>query len=225
MTTPSVGRGTTEAPGAAAAGPAVGARVLHAAVALCAAVGVGIEIARALHAPGDTAERLVRLFSYFTIWTNLLAVGVSALLAAQPRRDGPVFRALRLDSVLFVVVTAVTVHLLLRAYVPPDPAGRVADLLTHTVVPVGVVVAWCVAGPRPRLTWWTCLTSLVLPAVWLTWTFAHGRASGWYPYPFLDVGEVGATSATLAALTILVLGALLGVVLRVVERRLPAAPR
>jgi len=216
---------TTGATAVVAPGPAVGARVLHAAVALLAATGVGIEVVRALVADGDTAERLVRLASYFTIWTNVLAVGVSVLLAVQPRRDGPVFRALRLDSVLFVVVTAITVHLLLRAFVPPDAAGRVGDLLTHTVVPVGVVVAWCVAGPRPRLTWWTCLTALVLPAVWLAWTFAHGHTSGWYPYPFLDVGRVGATSAALAALTILVLGALLGVVLRLVERRLPPAPR
>ena len=77
----------TTDPGAAATatrGPRdTAARALHAAVAACAAVGVAVEVSRAL-ATGD-GERLVRLFSYFTIWTNLLVAAVSVLLAVRPR--------------------------------------------------------------------------------------------------------------------------------------------
>ena len=201
----------------------VAARVLHTAVAVCAAGGVALEVSRAL-ATGDGA-RLVRLFSYFTIWTNVLVAAVSGLLAVRPRHDGPAFRALRLDSVLCVAVTAVTVHLVLAPYVPTDPAGRVADVLTHTVTPVATVVVWALVGPRPRITWRTCASALVLPGVWLAWTFTHGAVSGWYPYPFLDAGRVGLVGALLGAATVVALGTLLGAALLLGERALPAAPR
>ncbi|MBD7917760.1 Pr6Pr family membrane protein [Cellulomonas sp. Sa3CUA2] len=220
----------TSAPGAvgdaATARRDTAARVLHGAVAACAAVGVGIEVARALGA-GDTAaaQRLVRLVGYFTIWTNVLVAGVSLLLALRPRHDGPVFRALRLDSLLFVVVTAVTAHLVLAPYTAPDLAGRVADALTHTVVPVATVVVWAAVGPRPRIAWRTCADALLLPAVWLVWTFVRGRALGWYPYPFLDAERLGTPRALAGAGLVVVLGALLGVVLRGVDRVLPRAPR
>ncbi|ADG74227.1 conserved hypothetical protein [Cellulomonas flavigena DSM 20109] len=199
------------------------ARVLHAGVAACATLGVAVEVSRAL-VTGD-GERLVRLFSYFTIWTNVLVAGVSVQLAARPRHDGPVFRALRLDTVLCVVVTAVTVHLVLAPYVPSDPAGRVADVLTHVVTPSATVLVWALVGPRPRITWRTCATALVLPGAWLAWTFAHGAVSGWYPYPFLDARRTGLADALLGAATVVALGTLLGVLLRLVERVLPAAPR
>ncbi|MDQ0423982.1 Pr6Pr family membrane protein [Cellulomonas iranensis] len=198
------------------------ARVLHALVAACALAGVGLEVGRALTSPdGD----LVLLFSYFTIWSNVLVLGVSALLAVRPRHDGPWFRALRLDSMLFIVVTFAIYHALLSGYAPITAAGQAANLLLHTVVPVGAVLAWLVAGPRPRVRLVTCAAALVLPAVWLVYTFVHGAATGWYPYPFLDASALGTGRALLAALAVMVGGALLGPALWALERRLPPAPR
>lgn len=202
------------------------ARVLHAVVAACAGLGVALEVVRAVAVlDGAPGANLVRLFSYFTIWSNVLVLGVSTLLAVRPRHDGPVFRALRLDSVLFIVVTFVIYHALLSGYAPISAAGRVANLVLHTVVPIGAVVTWLVAGPRPRVHLRTCAAALVLPAVWLSYTFVHGAATGWYPYPFLDAGELGTGRAVLAALAVMVGGALLGPALWALERRLPAAPR
>ncbi|MBO3087700.1 Pr6Pr family membrane protein [Cellulomonas dongxiuzhuiae] len=202
------------------------ARVLHGVVAACAVAGVGIEVARAL-AAGDaaSAQRLVRLVGYFTIWTNVLVAGVSTLLVIRPRHDGPVFRALRLDTLLFVVVTAVTAHLVLAPYTAPDLAGRLADVLTHTVVPLATVVVWAAVGPRPRIAWRTCADALLLPAVWLVWTFVRGPALGWYPYPFLDAERLGTARALAGAGVVVALGTLLGAVLRGVDRTLPNAPR
>lgn len=218
--------GTPGAVADAATRHGTAARVLHGGVALCATIGVALEVARAL-ALGDAAaaERLVRLVGYFTIWTNVLVAGVSAVLAVRPRADGAVVRALRLDTLLFVVVTAATAHLVLAPYTAPDLAGRVADVLTHTAVPLATVVVWAVAGPRPRIAWRTCADALVLPAVWLVWTFARGHVTGWYPYPFLDASRLGLGRALAGAATVVVAGTLLGVVLRGVDRALPPAPR
>ncbi|HYQ74428.1 MAG TPA: hypothetical protein VER05_04735, partial [Cellulomonas sp.] len=89
----------------------VAARVLHALLALAAVGGVALEVARALtEGPGDAgtvSERLVRLFSYFTIQSNLLVLVASALLAARPARSGRVMAVLHLDALLCIAVTGV----------------------------------------------------------------------------------------------------------------------
>lgn len=219
----------TPAPTGAVRGPVVRhvtPRALHAGLAVVAAVAVTIELVRAVTGGGPpVGERLVRLASYFTIWTTTLVAVVGALLAVRPARDGTVLRALRLDTLLFVVVTAVTYHLVLRDYVPPDVLGRVANLLTHTVVPVATLAVWLAVGPRPRIAWRTCLDALALPGAWLVWTFGHGAVTGWYPYPFLDAGRLGTGRALVGAAVVVVAGAALGVVLRWVDRALPPAPR
>ncbi len=216
---------TTDVAATTAARRPVVAHVLHGVVALCAGVGVGVEISRAVGADGSVLANLVHLFSYFTIWTNTLVCAVSAVLAVRPRADGPVFRALRLDSVQFVVVTGVTYHLLLSGYTAPDAAGRFANLVTHTIVPVALVVVWLLVGPRRRVRPVTMATALVLPALWTVWTFVRGHVTGWYPYPFLDASELGFARALVGSLTILALGAALGPVAWLLDRVLPPAPR
>lgn len=72
------------------------ARASHALAALAATVGAGLEPARAITGgPGGApshAERIVRLFSYFTILSNVLVLVTSWLLARRPDRDGRVLR-------------------------------------------------------------------------------------------------------------------------------------
>lgn len=88
----------------------------------------------------------------------------------------------------------------------------------------GTVVGWLVAGPRPRAPWRDALTALAWPVAWLAWTLVVGAVSGWYPYPFLDVGATGAGSVavTCVGVTVLLLG--LAAVLSWLDRRMPPTP-
>jgi hypothetical protein len=189
------------------------ARFLHLLVAVLALGGVAIELVVALvGGPGAApshAERIVRLLSYFTIESNLLIGGVSLALAADPRRDGPVFRVLRLDALLCIAVTGIVYNTVLRGVVDLTGAGLFSNAMLHVLAPVFAVVVWLWAGPRPRVgartVWW----SVVYPIAWLVYTFVRGAATGWYPYPFLDVHELGyagaLTNAALVAVVFLVL--------------------
>jgi len=64
-------------------------------------------------------------------------------------------------------------------------------------VPLLTVAGWIGLGPRglvgPRIIGW----SLVFPLAWLVATFVRGPIVGWYPYPFLDVLEIGYARALL----------------------------
>lgn len=189
------------------------ARVLHLLVAVLALGGFMIELVTAIvSGPGIApthAERIVRLFSYFTIESNLLIGGVSLALALDPRRDGPLFRVLRLDGLLCIAVTGIVYNTVLRGLATLTPSGAVANTMLHVLAPLLAVVVWLWVGPRPRVSVRTVWWSVVYPIAWLVYTFVRGAATGWYPYPFLDVTALGygpaLTNATLVAVVFLVL--------------------
>jgi hypothetical protein len=115
------------------------ARFLHLLVAVLALGGFAIELVTAIvGGPGVApthAERMVRLFSYFTIESNLLIGGVSVALALDPRRDGPVFRVLRLDALLCIAVTGIVYNTMLRGLVTLTASGAVANTMLHVLAP------------------------------------------------------------------------------------------
>jgi len=206
-----------------------GARLLHALVALAPAVGIGLELSRALaEGPGDagtTTERLVRLFSYFTIQSNLLVLLASALLAARPSRGGRLMAVLHLDALLCIGVTGVVYHAVLAdAGVPLTPSGALANLLLHTVSPVAAWLVWLLVGPRPRFAGATVAWSVVYPVAWIGYTFARGAATGWYPYPFLDAGALGLATAARNTAAVAVGFGVLALLVRLLERVLPGTP-
>ncbi|WPF81866.1 Pr6Pr family membrane protein [Sanguibacter sp. 4.1] len=183
-------------------------RTWHAATALLAGTGVVMEVVVALlDGPGEAGsmlERLVRLFSYFTILSNVLVCVVAVLLAVRPDRDGRVFRVARLDAILCIAVTGIVYNTVLRGLVELSAAGAVSNLLLHVLSPLAVVVGWVLFGPRPRIDRSTIGWSLVAPLAWIAYTFVRGEIVGWYPYPFLDAAEDGYASALLSTLVVAV---------------------
>lgn len=219
----------TPAPRVAAPGRRlVVARVLHALVALAALTGVVMELVIALvDGPGTApsqAERLVRLFSYFTVQSNLLVGVVSVLLVVRPARDGAVFRVARLDALLCIAVTGIVYQTVLRGIAELSAAGQVSDLLLHLLAPLLALVAWVLVGPRPRVDAATVWWSLAFPLAWIAYTFVRGAVVGWYPYPFLDVTTLGLAPALLNTAVVAVVLVGLAWLVRVVDARLRAAP-
>lgn len=171
--------------------------------------------------PPGLVVRLGRFVSYFTIQSNLLVAVAAVTLARDPLRDGPGWRVLRLMGVVGIAVTGLVHFVLLRPLLHLHGWSYVADKLLHLAVPALALVGWAVFGPRPRVTGRTIGLALLWPVAWLVWTLAVGQLSGWYPYPFLDVGVHGwaRVIGTSVAVTVLAL-ALFGVAL-LVDRRAP----
>ena len=205
------------------------ASVGHLLVALPALGGVLMELVIALAdgpgAAGTMTERIVRLFSYFTILSNVGIGVVSVLLAVDPARDGRLLRVAHLDALLCIVVTGIVYHTVLAGTVPGlTQAGQLSNVLLHLASPVLAVVVWLLAGPRPRVDARTVAWSVVGPLAWIAYTFVRGAVVGWYPYPFLDVGELGLARAMVDAGLVAAVFLLLALAALWADRRLPAAP-
>ncbi|GAB6938591.1 Pr6Pr family membrane protein [Isoptericola variabilis] len=205
------------------------AAAAHLLVALPALGGVLMELVIALTdgpgAAGTMTERLVRLFSYFTILSNVGIGVVSVLLALDPARDGRLLRVAHLDALLCIVVTGIVYNTVLAGAVTGlTQAGQLSNVLLHMASPVLAVAVWVLVGPRPRVDARTVGWSVVGPLAWIAYTFARGAVVGWYPYPFLDVGEVGLGRALVNAGLVGVVFLLLALAARWADGRLRPAP-
>ncbi|SDT35724.1 hypothetical protein SAMN04488543_3921 [Friedmanniella luteola] len=209
------------------------ARVFHGLTALVAAFALLAQLVLTVQGsatlvevdPPGLAERLFHLVSYFTILSNLLVLATTVAAARDPHVDGPVWRVLRLDAVVAITITGIVHWFLLRPLLDLAGWSYAVDKLLHVAVPLLAVVGWVLFGPRRRVDRRVVLLALVYPFVWLFYTLVVGALTGWYPYPFLDVGANGAAAVTVAALGIAVFLFALSALVWWLDRLLGPAPR
>ena len=157
-------------------------------------------------------SRVVNLFFYFTIVSNLLVAGVSARLALNPKPLSRGMASVHLASLVNIVITGVVYHVMLAADNEPEGIGVFTDLVFHTAIPILAVAAWLILGPRgtidPRVVVWSTL----VPITWLVVALVRGAVIEWYPYPFIDVLDIGygGTAAYVAGITAIYLALAFG---------------
>jgi len=154
--------------------------------------------------PPTRAESLWRFASYFTVQANV-AVFLSVLpLVRNPQHDGGGWRVLRLSALVGIVITGIVHWFLLRPLLSLIGWSYATDKLLHVVVPLMAVVGWLAFGPRPRITGRVLGLALIWPVAWLLSILVVGAVTDWYPYPFLDVGTLGAGPVAASAAAIAV---------------------
>ena len=136
----------------------------------------------------------VNFFSYFTVLAN----GAAALAMLMPviASDSRLGRFLSLPSVRtviagYLIVVGGTYFLFFRHVGSDQGLERVADQLMHYVTPVLFMIDWLAFVPKGQVPWTMIWISLLPPLAYGLWTIVHGAATGWYPYPFVDMRSVG----------------------------------
>ncbi|MFN8145858.1 MAG: Pr6Pr family membrane protein [Candidatus Nanopelagicales bacterium] len=170
--------------------------------------------------------RLVQTLSFFTIQSNILVLIVAATLVADPERDGRIWRVLRLDALLGITITGLVFDLVLIHYVHPSGWQLVATIGFHYIAPWATLLGWLLFGPRPRIDRTTFAWAFLWPVAWIAYTFVRGAIVDWYPYPFLDVQEIGYGAAIRNTLVIVVLALVLMLIFMRIDRvRTVGTPR
>jgi hypothetical protein len=187
-------------------------------LALVCATGLVLNFISSVTAdsPPALGTRIVRFFSYFTIESNIL-VCVVALLVAAGAAHGGRFALAHLDALLGITVTGIVFALVLA---PEQEHIGLGSVLLHYVSPPLALLAWLSVGPWGARSWRMIGPALVWPIVYLAWTLVHGAIGDWYPYGFIDAGDLGLPRMLRNALGVLVLGIVLcGVVVAADRRR------
>jgi hypothetical protein len=156
--------------------------------------------------------RIVRLLSFFTIQSNILTAITSAQVARNPLRDGPVWRPVRLASLVGITVTGIVYSTVLaKVHETHGWQETSTNVVVHYIAPIMMVIAWLAFGPRPRVTGRVVAYAAIFPVAWSSYTLIRGAITSWYPYPFTDVpthgyGLVLLNSAAVIAVIVLVMG-------------------
>lgn len=139
--------------------------------------------------PGPV-ERTINFFSFFTILTNIVAATAMTASVVAPGSffDRP---SVRTAIATYIVVVGVTYHLLLRDLWDPQGWQLIADVSLHYVTPAVFVLDWLLFVPKREVPWKAAVVALIYPLVYFGWTLWHGSWSGFYPYPFVDVAQLG----------------------------------
>lgn len=144
-----------------------------------------------LAAGGNVGGALVVLFGYFTILSNLF-VALTAGAAAFRPGSWLASPSLRGCATTAIVLVGLGYHLLLREIWDPQGWQWLADNLLHYAVPAAALAYWLsfppsrAALPAPAPLLWAAY-----PVAYLIYALIRGELLGSYPYPFIDVSEMG----------------------------------
>ena len=142
----------------------------------------------------SVAETLFVYFGYFTVWANILiALALTAPLLNPDRKLANFFKrpAVRAALASYILMVSVVYHMLIVPYWNPQGFTWVTATGLNTVMPILYLIDWLFfAEKRPifykHLPYW-----LIFPAVYGVTSIIRGLLTNVYPYPFLNVAELG----------------------------------
>ena len=140
------------------------------------------------------AETLFVYFGYFTVWANILiALAFTAPLLNLDRKLSNFFMrpAVRAALASYILMVSVVYHMLIVPYWNPQGFTWLTATGLNTVMPILYIIDWLFfAEKRPifykHLPYW-----LIFPTVYGVTSIIRGLFTNVYPYPFLNVAELG----------------------------------
>lgn len=180
--------------------PAWTVRAVAALIALACWVGLGVRFSVSYAHIGDVRDTLWVLARYFTIIANLLMAIELTRVALGARLSAFRLGGLTIAMILVGVVYAL---LLAKLFHQTGPA-LFADHVMHRFSPVAMTLFWLFFVPHGRLRWTAPLWWSVLPITYFAYAIIRGLITHKYPYPFMNVGKIGAGATALNAAVIAV---------------------
>jgi hypothetical protein len=162
---------------------------------LFAVVCVVALVARFLWGLGSATFTASNFFAYLTMQSNIAFVVVSligGLVALRGPEDPRWLSNIRCFVLSCTLVAGIVFALLVqqagaRAFQIEVPWS---DQVLHFWLPALALVEWLVSPGRGRTQWRMVALVVGYPVVWGLLTLVRGASVGWYPYFFLDPGQV-----------------------------------
>jgi hypothetical protein len=165
------------------------ARTAAALLAVITWAGLAVQFHATFGLVGSLASTLAVLLWYFTIITNLLVAVVFTGIAIG--RDRFTRLSLLAATTLYILLVGVTYGLLLHGIEELSGGSAIANVLLHMVTPILVPIFWLIFTPKGKLTQRDPLLWAIYPLTYLFYALLRGEFTGRYPYPFINVNELG----------------------------------
>jgi hypothetical protein len=144
---------------------------------------------------GFSSFSTANYFTYFTNQSNAAGVVVLALgawLSFRRVTDPGWLMTARMLTATFTIISGIVFGLIVSQ--AGDYNYRIvvpwSSQLLHFWIPSYVIIDWIFAPGRSPIPWRRVWLVLIYPVVWGGFTMWRGAIVGWYPYFFLDPGQV-----------------------------------
>jgi hypothetical protein len=177
------------------------------------------------HADGlaGSLPRVIDNLSYFTIWSNILVAITTTMIYRNMNRTSQGLKVMRLSSLMMISVTMLVYILILAPDANPQSWNIYTDLLLHYITPPVTILVWLFFGPRKWISWKIIFSSLLVPIIYILYTFARGAVIGKYPYGFINVVELGYVGAIVGTGVVLVLGLFIFLIYFIIDKLIPSS--
>lgn len=157
---------------------------------------------------------LSHLSQFFTILTNLLVLVVMIAIGLNRKLPQGILESL----VVAIVCVGVIYHLRLAHLWSPQGVAMLADQGVHTVVPLLTFLWWLIFSDMCAMSWKDTLKAIVWPLTYVSYALIRAQWSDFYPYPFLNLTELGTARLVLNVIGLSFVFYMLGFVLLAIAR-------
>ncbi|MWN90802.1 hypothetical protein GQ597_08810 [Gilliamella sp. Pra-s65] len=149
--------------------------------------------------PSSSIGRLVYYYSFFTVLSNLMLALSCFWLTINPNCHRYSFKVIRLNGLVGVIITTIVYNIILRGiHSPPNILLKIANESLHVVIPVLGILTWFIWGPFRKINIKVIVGSLLSLMGYGIYIFVRGYYTSLYPYPFINVVQIGYFKALLA---------------------------
>ena len=173
-------------------------------------------------------ETILMFFSFFPILTNTLVALCFTFLLLRPASNwGRFFSNPKTLTAITVYISMVGIayNIILRSLWDPKGLQLIVDELLHSVIPLFFILYWLIFVPKTELYWKNVFPWLVYPFVYLVFILFRGAFSGFYPYPFINVNNLGYNKVFLNSGRLLIVFLTLSLLFVVIGKIISRNPR
>lgn len=163
-------------------------------------------------------ETIIRFFSYFTILTNIL-VALCFTACLQKKISFFSKPSTLAATTVYIFIVGLIYNTILRFLWQLTGWQWLVNEGLHVLMPVLFIVYWLVFAPKTGLKWKMAFDWLLYPLIYEIYILILGALSGFYPYPFIDVGQLGYPRCLLHGVLLLLLFLLVSLLTIALARR------
>ena len=171
----------------------------------------------------DFLSTIKLYLSFFTITTNIIvAICFTTIILFSKTKLGDFFSKPSTQTAItvYIVVVGIIYNVLLRGLLRPVGWARVADELLHVVNPLIFLGFWMLFVNKQTLQYRDAFSWLLYPLAYIIFIVIRGCLINQYPYPFINVVDLGYPKALINAFGCLFLFWILSLLLIWVGKKL-----
>ena len=165
--------------------------------------------------------RNLRIYRYFTMQTNLLAITwliLAIIWSFNDTKMEKLMGKLKGAITLYITVTFLVFAVVLSPLYHPSGIDGVLNIMLHYIIPIGFIIDWLITeGNNYQWTfipYWFCY-----PIGYLIFALLHGGTIGDYLYPFLNLDTWGIDGLIIRVFILILLFSTLSSIYITISRR------